>query len=115
MNKKTLLLCTCLSLLPLHQAMAAAPAAKPAATAVATMGETIHVGVNGLVCDFCAQSLKKTFGKQAAVKNIDVSLTDKLVTIYLKPNQTMADAQIKKLITDAGYDVTKIHHMPSGK
>jgi copper chaperone CopZ len=112
MNKKTLLLCACLSLLPLHQVMAA-PAAK--AVAVASAGQVIHVGVNGLVCDFCAQSLKKTFGKEAAVEKIDVSLTDKLVTVYLKPNQTMTDAKIKDIITKSGYDVTTIHHMPTGK
>lgn len=112
MNKKTLFLCACLSLLPLHGLQAADHMANHTAKApaVATSGQIIHVGVNGLVCDFCAQSLKKTFGTEAAVEKIDVSLTDKLVTIYLKPNQTLADTKIKDIITKSGYDVTTIHH-----
>jgi copper chaperone CopZ len=107
MTKNFVLLCACLSLLPL-QVLQAADTTK--APAVATAGQIIHVGVNGLVCDFCAQSLKKTFGKEAAIEKIDVSLTDKLVTVYLKPSQTLADNKIKDIITNSGYDVTTIHH-----
>lgn len=74
-------------------------------------GETIHVGVNGMVCDFCAQSLKKVFLKQEAVKDIDVSLEKKLITIDTKPGKTLDDKVIDQLVVDAGYAVEKIHHM----
>lgn len=74
-------------------------------------GEVIHIGVNGMVCDFCAQSLKKVFLKQDAVRDIDVSLEKKLVTVYVKQDKALDDTTIKKLIVDAGYNVENIHHM----
>ena len=78
------------------------------------MGQVVHVGVNGLVCDFCARSLEKLFGKQEAVDNINVDLDEKLVTINLKDGKTLDDDAITKLITDAGYNVEKIHRMNAG-
>lgn len=78
-------------------------------------GETIHVGVDGMVCDFCAQSLKKEFKKEKAVQDVAISLEDKMVTLTLKPQTKLDDAAIKKHIDYAGYKVTKIHHMPAGK
>jgi len=35
---------------------------------ISTGGPTIVATVNGLVCDFCAQALKKVFQKEEAVK-----------------------------------------------
>lgn len=84
-----------------------------AAKADASIGETIHIGVNGMVCDFCAQSLKKVFLKQDAVGAIDISLEDKLITVSLKKGKSLDDATIQKLVIDAGYEVSKIHHMTS--
>ena len=79
--------------------------------AAATHGaKHIHVSVNGLVCDFCAQSMKKVFGKQEAVSGVDVDLTAKLITIDLKKDATLDDATITKAVTDAGYTVVKNHH-----
>jgi copper chaperone CopZ len=71
--------------------------------------QDIRVGVNGMVCDFCAQTLKKTFGKNDAVDSVDISLEDKLVTVHVKPGRTLDDATITKTISDAGYAVTTIH------
>ena len=94
------------------QVQAMTPVKQPVTQTVpAALGKDIHVGVNGMVCDFCAQSLKKTFKKQAAVRDVDISLEDKLVTVHLKPGQTIDDATIKKTISDAGYAVTTIHRM----
>ena len=73
--------------------------------------ETIHVGVNGLVCAFCVKGIEKSFGKVDAVENVHVDLDKKLVTLVTKKDQTLDDALIKKTITDAGYNVTSIHHM----
>lgn len=73
------------------------------------LAETIHVGVNGLVCAFCASGIKKALGKEAAVESAEVSLDDKLVTIKTRPQQTLEDAAITKIITEAGYTVTNIH------
>ena len=71
----------------------------------------VHVSVNGLVCDFCARALEKTFGKQETVEGIDVNLESKVVTINFNDGQTLDDETITKLITDAGYNVEGIHRV----
>ena len=68
-------------------------------------GEVIAVKVKGLVCDFCAQSLHKTFKKQKTVTFIKVSLDDQLVTIYMKPKKTLSDKKITKLMKSNGFNV----------
>lgn len=73
--------------------------------------ETIHVGVDGLVCAFCAKGIEKSFKAQPETQKVDVSLDDGLVTVVTKKDTTMKDATIKKLISDAGFKVTSIHHM----
>jgi mercuric ion binding protein len=77
--------------------------------ATAAQAETIKASVNGLVCSFCATGIEKTFKAQAAVDHVKVDLESKLVTIGTKDGQTMDDATVTKLITDAGYTVTNIN------
>jgi len=79
------------------------------------VGQVVHVGVNGLVCDFCARTIEKTFGKQEAVEGVNVNLDEKLVTINFKDGQSLDDDTITQIITDAGYNVEKIHRMDGGK
>jgi periplasmic mercuric ion binding protein len=73
------------------------------------LAETIHVGVNGMVCAFCAKGIEKSFKAQPETKKVNVSLEDKLITISTKSGKTIKDDKIKKLITDAGYEITTIH------
>jgi copper chaperone CopZ len=73
--------------------------------------ETIHVGVDGLVCAFCAKGIEKSFKAQPETQKVDVNLDDGLVTVVTKKDTTMKDVTIKKLISDAGFKVTSIHHM----
>ena len=70
-----------------------------------------HVSVNGLVCDFCARALEKVFGKEEAVKAIDVNLDTKIITVNFNEGQTLSDEKITQLITDAGYNVEGIHRV----
>ncbi len=79
-----------------------------AAPAQAATAKHIFVTVNGLVCDFCAVSMKKIFMKKAPVEAVTVNLTTKIVEIDLKPGGTLDDREIKKGITDAGYAVVGI-------
>ena len=76
--------------------------------AASAQAETISASVNGLVCAFCATGIEKTFKAQDAVAEVKVDLASKLVTIHTKPQQTMDDATVTKLLTDAGYSVTHI-------
>ena len=74
----------------------------------AAQAETIVATVNGMVCAFCATGLEKTFKKQPAIDHVKVDLEGRLVTLTTKPDQTLDDATVTKLITAAGYAVTAI-------
>lgn len=87
-----------------HGAAAAGKAAPSGPTAAQTEGgQLVKVKVNGLVCDFCAQSLKKTLGRRAEIAGVDVNLSTKLVSIRMKQGRNMSNAELEKLVRDAGY------------
>lgn len=93
--------------LSLASAPALAAPETPAATAQAK-GEFVTAHVNGLVCDFCAQSIQKVFKKDAAVKGVHVDLDNGEIHISMNPGQTMDDASIETLIRKSGYSLTSI-------
>lgn len=70
--------------------------------------DDITVNVAGLVCDFCAQSLKKVFGKEESINDITVNLDDQTVIIDTKEGQDISDEKIKELIEWGGYDLVSI-------
>jgi periplasmic mercuric ion binding protein len=69
--------------------------------------EVAKVGVNGMVCAFCAQGIEKTISKMPETKAVYVNLDKKIVAVEPKPGQKLDMAKIKAGIVDAGYDVTK--------
>lgn len=72
------------------------------------MAETIEMKVNGLVCAFCAQGIEKTFRKNSVVTDVVVSLEDRLVAIEVTPGKDIPDEELRKALTDTGYDVKAI-------
>ena len=75
--------------------------------------KTIYIDVQGLVCDFCAQSIDKVFSKQVGVEKVDVNLnngrvTIKMADVFQDDEDGISDERIKQLFLDAGYDVSKI-------
>ncbi len=96
------------ALLGLSAAPALAAPDAPAAAAQQAKGEFVTAHVNGLVCDFCAQSIQKVFKKEAAVKGVHVDLDSGEIHISMNPGQTMDDAAIEKLIRKSGYSLTSI-------
>ena len=101
---KTFALVTALAFTaPLAQAQPQAPAQKSAPIAADAV-----VSVNGLVCDFCAQAIQKSFSRHAEVNAVQVDLTAKRVSIDFKPNANLDDAAIRRIITNAGYTVVSI-------
>lgn len=72
----------------------------------AAFSQTVNVGVNGLVCSFCAVAIEKTFAKKN-IDDVEVNLGEKYVRFELE-DQQLSDEEITKLINDAGYDVTEI-------
>jgi mercuric ion binding protein len=69
---------------------------------------TIEMNVNGLVCAFCAQGIEKQLRKFPATADVVVSLEQKLVAVSLKDGQDIADAELRRALTNAGYTVKAI-------
>lgn len=70
--------------------------------------KTIQIGLDGLVCAFCAQGVEKKMKAQPATDKVFISLEKKVAVIALKDGQDITDATIKAEITDAGYVVKSI-------
>lgn len=75
---------------------------------VSAYAETANVKVNGMVCSFCAQGIKKKFSAHECVEKVDVDLEKKNVTIVIKKDKKLPDDEIKKMIKESGYVVDKI-------
>lgn len=87
---------------------AAFAAPEVAAKAEAASGEILMAKVNGLVCDFCAQSIRKIVGKDDAVQKVHVDLSNGQVRVDLKPGKSLDDAALEKLIRKAGYSLVSV-------
>lgn len=68
----------------------------------------INVKVQGMVCSMCAQGIKKKFSAIESVEKINVNLDQKIVTINTKQDLDVDDAEIQKIIKEAGYNVAGI-------
>jgi copper chaperone CopZ len=68
----------------------------------------VNVKVSGMVCSMCAQGIQKKFSSESSIKSLNVNMDDKLVTIHTHEGKDIADETIKKLITEAGYNVASI-------
>jgi copper chaperone CopZ len=78
------------------------------AVAASSTAATIEMTVNGLVCAFCAQGIEKKLKKFPATAEVVVNLEHRLVALALKDGQDIADADLRKALTDAGYTVKSI-------
>ncbi len=76
--------------------------------------ESAKVKVTGMVCDFCARGVEKSFKGRDDIEKINVSLEDSLVEIQLKEKSILSDEEIRKVITDNGLSVISIERV-SGK
>lgn len=79
--------------------------------AMATPHEDIAIKVNGMVCDFCAQSVWKVFEDYEVVNKVDVNLDTGVVTVHLKSGKTLDDHSLHEAITYAGYDLVSIERV----
>ncbi len=74
---------------------------------VALAGEEIKVGVNGMVCAFCAQGIEKKFMAQPEVDKVHVSLENKFVHLTFKDGKRLSDEKIAALLKESGYEMQK--------
>tara|TARA_Y100000816_G_C25898039_1_gene468448 strand:+ start:113 stop:388 length:276 start_codon:yes stop_codon:yes gene_type:complete len=70
--------------------------------------ENIRVNVLGLVCDFCAQSIWKTFMLQKETEHVHVDLEKGIVDLVIDDTTYMPNQTIIELLEDAGYTVDSI-------
>ena len=64
------------------------------------------VSVIGMVCDFCAQGIEKTFEKDKTVKKIDVDLNKGKVLIAYSKNKKVEYKEIEQKILSNGQNAT---------
>ena len=64
--------------------------------------------VQGMVCDFCAQGLKKVFAKRSEISQIQVSLEKSEIALWFTAGSTLDDQTIKKLVGNNGISVENI-------
>lgn len=68
----------------------------------------VNVKVSGMVCSMCAQGIQKKFSGVEGIEKLHVDMDKKEVHITTKDGQNVSDDTIKKLITEAGYNVAAI-------
>jgi len=78
-------------------------------TAIANGGEPVVVRVLGVVCEFCAKAMNRTFGRQDEVAAVYVDLDSKTLNLVLRQESAMDDAEIDRLVVRSGYKTTSIH------
>jgi len=76
--------------------------------AATSSAATIEMDVNGLVCAFCAQGIEKKLRAYPATADVVVSLEARLVAVSTKEGEDIADDELKRALTDAGYTVKGI-------
>ena len=70
--------------------------------------------VDGMVCDFCTQSITKVLKKNESVKDVTIDLNTKKVTVDIKDGKEFSDKDMEKAIDYAGYKLVKIDRVCKG-
>ena len=71
-------------------------------------GEPVVVDILGVVCDFCAKAMNKTFGKREEVAATYVDLDTKAMSLVFNPGVSLDDETINKLVKKSGYRAAAI-------
>lgn len=76
--------------------------------ALAAGGSLVVADVNGMVCDFCATAMTRTFGRRDEVSAVHVDLDTKTLQLVLGAGQAMDDETITDLVRRSGYELVSI-------
>ena len=66
------------------------------------------VGVKGMVCDFCARGIEKTFKKDKFVRKVDVDLANGQVLVAYSLDKIIDQREISQKILANGQNVTAV-------
>jgi len=67
--------------------------------------QTVTLGISGMTCGGCVRSVSKVLNTLEGVVKSDVSLEKRLAVVDYDPAKLGVD-QLKRAITEAGYEVT---------
>ena len=71
-------------------------------------GQVAVVSVMGMVCDFCARGIEKTFKRDKSVTKVDVDLSKGKVLIAFDTEEPIDRAEIDRKILANGQNVTAV-------
>ncbi|MCC5996483.1 MAG: hypothetical protein JJU18_08965 [Oceanicaulis sp.] len=95
-----------LSLAPAALADEHAYATPELATAVEEGGTLVTADILGMVCDFCAVAMTRTFGRRAEVAAVHIDLDDKTLQLVVRDGHELSDETITDLVRRSGYQLT---------
>ena len=71
-------------------------------------GTVVKLTVDGLVCNFCASNITKTFSKLPEVSAVYVNLAAQTVLIELKAGQKLPEDKAKEIVSEAGFNLRAV-------
>ena len=69
----------------------------------------VDIDVDGLVCEFCAVTLEKSFAKKTEIQSVKVDLEVGKIFITFTDGNNLSDEEITDIIINNGYNVAKIN------
>lgn len=77
--------------------------------ALAAGGALVTAEVNGMVCDFCATAMTRTFGRRDEVAAVHVDLDTKTLQLVIGQGHEMSDETITDLVRRSGYELVSVN------
>lgn len=68
----------------------------------------VNVDIKGMTCQMCVKSITKELTSTKKVKDVTVSLENKMASFETVGTAELTDAEIKTAIKNAGYEATAI-------
>ncbi len=81
-------------------------------TAAFAAGTEYQLRVDGLACPFCAYGIEKKLKKTEGVESIDIDVNNGVVRVNVAEGVTLTEAQMAKLINDAGFTLRGMTEKP---
>lgn len=91
-----------------HDEMGAATLPEEISTALEEGGTLVTADVLGMVCDFCAVAMTRTFGRRDEVSAVHVDLDAKTLQIVVREHGELDDETITDLVRRSGYQLEAI-------
>jgi copper chaperone CopZ len=77
-------------------------------TPAESSGTVVQLTVDGLVCNFCAANIDKSFHKLPEVQDVYVNLAAKTVLLRLKPGASFSEEKVKEIVVNAGFNLREV-------